>query len=169
MIQRVERGEPIQKWVPTYRLYELCARERGTLTLLHLFRPRSFGLPAPVYMNWHPFSLSSCPLPPNSFSPNNQKGTSKKVIVQKISSTMKNGALSTIYSPTVLYVWLPAYILMKSETNNTTRGDPSSSPCRWNKPSAAHLRLLIYVRAYERAGGRANVRLNRHPSIFTYR
>jgi len=74
MIQRVERGEPIQKWVPTYRLYELCARERGTLTLLHLFRPHSFGLPAPVYMNWHPFSS----LPPSSFSLNVQKGTSKK-------------------------------------------------------------------------------------------
>lgn len=71
MIQRVERGEPIQKWVPTYRLYELRSlvlsreSERDSDPPPPPSRPHSFGLPAPVYMNWHPF-----PLPPlTSLSP----------------------------------------------------------------------------------------------------
>jgi len=57
MIQRVERGEPIQKWVPTYRLYELCALAREGLPdpPPPLPTPNSSGLPAPVYMkDWHP-------------------------------------------------------------------------------------------------------------------
>jgi len=69
MIQRVERGEPIQKWVPTYRLYELCA----------LARERLPDPPPPLRP----------PIAPGYLRPPEGR-VLKEVIVRKIPSAMKD-------------------------------------------------------------------------------
>lgn len=162
MIQRVERGEPIQKWVPTYRLYELCARERGTLTLLHLFRPHSFGLPAPVYMNWHPFSPSSPPPPPTLSLALSLSHCKRPEGHFEKSNCPKNFEHDERRRPVnhLLRNYMSDYLrdTQYVETNNVTCGDPSLSSTAPLKQPVNRSSSIVNVHRRVRANGRASER-----------